>query len=92
MDASAYAEDIEVPDYDEDIDEAFTGPGILTEEFYDDEYEEESVALIEGAASLSHPELIASGSANTHESATRAMSYDRVSLTSQICSLSSRTR
>ena len=46
MNASAYAEDIEVPEYDEDIDEAFTGPGINAEEFYDDEYEEESTALL----------------------------------------------
>ena len=46
MDAPADAEDIAVPEYEEDIDEAFIGPEINAEEFYDDEYEEESTALL----------------------------------------------
>ena len=57
MAASASAEDIEVPAYDEDLEEADLGPGSNIDEFYDDEYEEESIALIEGAPQ-SNPQLI----------------------------------
>ena len=39
----------QIPDYDEDLEEAFTGP--FTEELdetYDDEYEAESTAILQG--------------------------------------------
>ena len=39
MAASASAVDIEVPPYEEDLEEAYIGPGFNMEEFYDDEYE-----------------------------------------------------
>ena len=44
----------QIPYYDEDLDEAFTGPPILEEwdETYDDSYEAESTRLIEGQESL----------------------------------------
>ena len=54
VDAPADAEDIAVPEYEEDFDEAYIGPGINMEEFYDDEYEEESTALLEGAPTQSN--------------------------------------
>ena len=49
-DETANAQLIQIPDYDEDLEEAFIGPYIdmLNEEAYDDEYEAESAAMIEG--------------------------------------------
>lgn len=44
---------IQVPDYDEDLEEAFNGP--VFNEFYDDEYEEESQALIEATMEDTEP-------------------------------------
>ena len=50
-----------IPDYDEDLDEAFAGPEVLHDEdnvFYDDEYEEESQALIEATVEGTNPLLM----------------------------------
>ena len=39
----------QIPDYDEDLEEAFIGPcGDDQDEAYDDEYEAESTAILEG--------------------------------------------
>ena len=45
MSYSASAEQIEVPEFEEDSEEAYYGP-FNADEFYDDEYEDESTALI----------------------------------------------
>ena len=59
---SASAEDIEVPQFEEDSEEAYYGPSFNADEFYDDEYEEESIGLIEGRPqgldSPANPQLI----------------------------------
>ena len=63
MSYSASAEQIEVPEFEEDSEEAYYGP-FNVDEFYDDGYEEESVALIEarpqGSDPPADPQLIVS--------------------------------
>ena len=52
---------IGIPDFDEDLEEAFQGPEVLREyesdEYYDDEYEKESQALIEATQNWTTPQL-----------------------------------
>ena len=51
-----------IPEYDEDLDEAFEGPAVLREyedeydgEYYDNEYEEDSQALVEATMEGANP-------------------------------------
>ena len=60
----------QIPYYDEDLDEAFTGPRILEEwdETYDDNYEAEATRLLEGQESQVLESSRGGVSANTHVS------------------------
>ena len=55
----------EIPDYDEDLDEAFVGPyneynEELDDETYDDSYEAETTAILEGRDPALDPQASAS--------------------------------